>query len=236
MKSLTILACLALLTACAGRDAKPVAMMSPYDRDLSCEQIEAEIQNNEAKAQQLAEEDNSAHNSNVAIGVVGALLFWPALFALDVSDAERVEIEALHDRNMHLATLQRDCSTVNGGGGVQSARAVKHGAYDGKWVVEGPDDGCGSPYAMEINVQGGEAKGLLWRGKAEYNFQGTINQDGKIEKLLAGKTAASNGIVGPRYITVNTAFEEGAASGDYSMAAPGAGTCTVAVNLSRHQA
>jgi hypothetical protein len=238
MKALTVVACLVLLTACAGRDAKPVAMMSPYDRDLSCDQIQAEIQNNETKARQLAEEDNSAHNSNVAIGVVGALLFWPALFALDVSDAERVEIQALHDRNMHLATLQRDCSTVaSTGGQVTTARAVRSGAFDGKWIAEGDDDGCGAqPWAMEINVEGGQAKGLLWRGRAQYNFEGRVNQEGKLEKILAGKTAVSNGIVGPRFITVNTAFEEDTASGDYSMAVPGNTNCTVAVNLSRHQA
>ncbi|WP_119299805.1 hypothetical protein [Dongia deserti] len=180
--------------------------------------------------------DNSDRNANIAIGAVGVLLFWPALFALDLSDAERVEIDALHRRNMHLASLARDCSSTAGRGSITTARAVRSGAFDGKWTGEGGNDGCGSPWAMEISVTGGEAKGLLWRGKAEYNFQGTINREGKLEKALAGKTPASNGVVGPRFITVNAAFGEEAAGGDYSMAAGSAGTCTVAVNLNRHQA
>jgi hypothetical protein len=107
-----------------------------------------------------------------------------------------------------------------------TARAVRSGAFDGKWTGEGGNDGCGSAWAMEINVIGGEAKGLLWRGKAEYNFQGQVTRERKLEKLLAGKTPASNGIAGPRFITVKAAFGEEAASGDYSMASMGAGTCT----------
>jgi hypothetical protein len=238
MKSPAILFGLVLLTACAGRDAKPIPVMNAYDRDLSCEQIQAEIQNNETKASQLADERNSSRNANIAIGTVGALLFWPALFALDLSDAERVEIDALHQRNMHLASLSRDCAPASGsaGGSVMTARAIRSGAFDGKWTGEGGNDGCGSPWAMEIKVEGGQAKGLLWRGKAEYNFQGQVNREGKLEKALAGKTAASNGIVGPRFITVNAAFGDDTASGDYSMAAMGASACTVAVTLNRHQA
>jgi len=223
-----------MLGACAGRSAQPVAMMQPYDDGLSCEQVQAEIQSNEAKARQLTDENNSAHNANIAVGAVGVLLFWPALFALDLSDAERVEIQALHDRNMHLASLQRDCSNV--GGGVTTARAVKHGAFDGKWIAEGTDDGCGLPYAMQIDVSNGEVQGLLWRGKLTYNFAGQIDGDGKLNKALAGKTAASNGIVGARFITVNATFREDRADADYSMPVEGNRECTVPVVLTRHQA
>jgi hypothetical protein len=37
---------------------------------------------------------------------VGAVLFWPALFALDTTDTEQVEINALQSRNAYLTTLQ----------------------------------------------------------------------------------------------------------------------------------
>jgi hypothetical protein len=237
MKSPAILLGLLLLGACAGRTAQPVAVMNTYDNDLSCEQIQAEIQSNEAKARQLVDEDNSDRNANIAIGAVGFLLFWPALFALDLSDAERVEIDALHQRNTHLSSLYRDCSSVaTASGSTMPAKAIRHGAYDGKWTAEGPDDGCGLPWAMQIEVRNGEADGMLWRGKLAYNFAGAINREGRLEKILAGKTAASNGIVGPRFITVNAAFKEDRADGDYSMAARGGGECTVPVILTRHQA
>jgi hypothetical protein len=109
------------------------------------------------------------------------------------------------------------------------------GGFDGKWAGEGENDGCGSSWAMEIAVENGTAKGLLWRGRLEYNFEGRINGEGRLDKVLAGRMAASNGMVGPRFITVNAAFQGEAAQGDYSMPAPGVGTCVVSFNLSRHQ-
>lgn len=237
MKCPAILLGLLVLAACAGRTAQPVATMNTYDNDLSCEQIQAEIQSNEAKASQLVDEENSDRNSNIAIGAVGFLLLWPALFALDLSDAERIEIQALHERNTHLSSLYRDCASVASvaGSSRATARAIRHGAYDGKWIAEGPDDGCGLPWAIQMDIRNDKAEGMLWRGKLAYNFAGVINQDGRLEKALAGKTAASNGIVGPRFITVNMAFKEDRANGDYSMAALG-GECTVPVVLARHQA
>jgi hypothetical protein len=107
--------------------------------------------------------------------------------------------------------------------------------FDGKWAGEGENDGCGSPWAMEVAVDNGMAKGMLWRGRLEYNFEGRINGEGRLDKVLAGRTAASTGLVGPRFITVNAAFQNDAAQGDYSMAAIGVGTCVVSFNLSRHQ-
>jgi hypothetical protein len=211
-------------------------MMTAYDNNLSCEQIQAEIASNEAKARQLIDEDNSNRNANIAIGTVGVLLFWPALFALDLSDAERVEANALHERNTHLASMYRDCSGVGSTGGIQSARTIRHGAYDGKWIAESSEAACGLPWAMQIEVRNGAAEGMLWRGRLAYNFVGRLSRDGRLEKVLAGKTESSNGIVGPRFITVNAGFQDDAAQGDYSMPAPGVGTCIVSFNLSRHQA
>lgn len=236
MKCPVAVFCLLLLGACAGRNAAPVPMMTAYDNNLSCEQIQAEIASNEAKARQLIDEDNSNRNANIAIGTVGVLLFWPALFALDLSDAERVEAGALHERNTHLASLYRDCSGVGSAGGLQSAHAIRHGAYDGKWTAESLEEACGLPWAMQIEVRNGKAEGLLWRGKLAYNFAGSIDRGGQLDKALAGKTAASNGIVGPRFITVNATFRDDRADGDYSMPAPGNGECTVPVVLTRHQA
>ena len=109
------------------------------------------------------------------------------------------------------------------------------GGFDGKWVGEGESDGCGSSWAMEIAVQDGAAKGMLWRGKLEYNFEGRVDGQGRLDKILAGRTAASRGIVGPRFITVNATFANDSAQGDYSMPATGAGTCVVSFSLSRHQ-
>jgi hypothetical protein len=69
----------------------------------------------------------------------------------------------------------------------------------------------------------------------EYNFEGRLDSEGRLEKILAGRTAASNGVVGPRFITMNAAFANESATGAYSMPAVGVGTCTAAVDLARHQ-
>jgi hypothetical protein len=99
------------LAGCAGRKAVPVAVMQPYDNQLSCQQLQAEIASNETQALQLSGQNESAHSNNIAIGVVGAILFWPALFAIDTGDAEKVEMQALHDRNQHLSQVytQQGC-------------------------------------------------------------------------------------------------------------------------------
>lgn len=110
------------------------------------------------------------------------------------------------------------------------------GGFNGRWVGEGHNDGCGSPWAMEIVVRDGAAKGLLWRGPAEYNFEGLLDGEGKLRNALAAKTPAALGVTGPRFITVNAAFAEETATSDYSMATIGPGNCVVAVTLKRHQA
>jgi hypothetical protein len=100
-----------LVTGCAGRDSAPVSAYQSYDTQLSCSQMGAEFMQNETKINQLQSEHDNAHKANVAIGFVGALVFWPALFAIDASDAEQVEMRALRDRNSNLGRMQvsKDC-------------------------------------------------------------------------------------------------------------------------------
>lgn len=100
------------LPGCAGRSASPVAVAQAHDEGLSCAQLTAEVLTNEERAKQLVQEKNSSRNRNIAVGVVGGILFWPALFALDLSDAEKVETEALRARNQYLASLRanQDCT------------------------------------------------------------------------------------------------------------------------------
>lgn len=107
----TILISLIALSACGGRSAVEVPITQATDYQLSCDQIVAEQQQIASKVNTLRAEDDSAHNSNIAIGVVGALIFWPALFALDTGEAEEQEIKAYKARSEHLNTVaaQRGC-------------------------------------------------------------------------------------------------------------------------------
>jgi hypothetical protein len=93
------------LGACGGRAAMPVATVAPGDNLLSCDQITAMVSGNESQIAALAQEERRARAGNVAIGVVGAVLFWPALFALDTTNTEQVEMASLRSRNGYLASL-----------------------------------------------------------------------------------------------------------------------------------
>ena len=101
----------ASLAACGGRDPRHIPVVEPNDVAMDCQALSALIASNNYRIESLYSEHERARDSNVAIGVVGALLFWPALFALDTSDAERVEAQALSDRNRYLASIgqKKDC-------------------------------------------------------------------------------------------------------------------------------
>jgi len=112
-KTLLVTTILALaLSGCAGREAHPVATVQYGDDQLSCLMIQGEIAGNMAQAQNL-QSQAAAHNAtNAGVAVVGALLFWPALFALDLTDYEKVEASALMQRDAHLQQLasEHKCS------------------------------------------------------------------------------------------------------------------------------
>lgn len=94
-----------LASACAGRDPRPVAAVRPTDKDLTCNLMLAEYYSNFKKGVRLAGATSQTTGKNVAIGVIGVLLFWPALFAMDLKGADRAELEALRGRNDHLRQL-----------------------------------------------------------------------------------------------------------------------------------
>ena len=60
------------LSACAGRDPHPVALVQPQDQHSDCAMIKAEIEANNAQAQKLAEENGWKVAQNVLTGAVRA--------------------------------------------------------------------------------------------------------------------------------------------------------------------
>ena len=104
-----------VLAACAGRDAAPVAVVQPGDKDLDCPAIQAEVLANNAQVQQLASEEGGKVAQNVAAGVVG-LFIWPVWFAMDFKGAASKDETALQSRQQYLAVLaaQRNCGAPPG--------------------------------------------------------------------------------------------------------------------------
>ena len=99
------------LSSCGGRQAQPVNTFTQTDVGLSCRQIEAELLSNDRRIRSLVGEHQRSQNQNVAVGAVGLILFWPALFALDLKGAAKQESDALIVRSRNLANIgkQKNC-------------------------------------------------------------------------------------------------------------------------------
>jgi hypothetical protein len=92
------------LSACAGRDPQPIATVQAQDVYSDCTMIRAEIEGNNQKAKQLADEAGMKTAQNVAAGVVGVVI-WPVWFAMDSKGAAGTEAAALQSRQQYLTTL-----------------------------------------------------------------------------------------------------------------------------------
>ena len=94
------------LQACAAQPSNPVAISQPGDAELTCSELATQKARNRAKAQQLAGADEDVVDNNVAAGVASAV-FWPAMFAMDLSNTAQIELRALQDRNETLSRLEQ---------------------------------------------------------------------------------------------------------------------------------
>jgi hypothetical protein len=104
IRALLIIAFGIALTACAGRDAHPVATVQPQDAYSDCSMINAEVQANNSRAQALASEHDAKVVQNVAAGVVG-IVVWPVWFAMDAKGAASTDAAALQSRQEYLVNL-----------------------------------------------------------------------------------------------------------------------------------
>jgi hypothetical protein len=129
IKPLIIMGMCVTVAGCAGRKADPVSVVQGYDHSLTCADARDEIKANEARINQLHADNDKAHNSNIAWGVVGTLLFWPAYFAIDDGNAESTEIAALQSRNDHLLTL----STGQACDGIKTVVTTPNGVPTGTY-------------------------------------------------------------------------------------------------------
>jgi cell division septation protein DedD len=92
------------LAACAGRDPQPIVTVQAQDQYSDCTMIRAEIEANNAKVTQLANEQGWKVAQNVGAGVVG-LVIWPVWFGMDFKDAAGKDAAALEARQKYLTVL-----------------------------------------------------------------------------------------------------------------------------------
>jgi len=91
------------LSACAGRDPQMIATVQPQDQTASCLSLTAEIDANNHKFKELADEQGLKTGQNVAAGVAG-IIVWPLWFAMDFKGAADKEVVALQSRQKYLTT------------------------------------------------------------------------------------------------------------------------------------
>nr|WP_081104442.1 hypothetical protein [Brucella anthropi] len=95
------------LAGCGGREAKPIAATNPTDSAFDCAGISREFAANERQILATLKERSQAQGKNIILGATGALIFFPALFFMDPKSPEKVEIDALRNRNMVLEEIAR---------------------------------------------------------------------------------------------------------------------------------
>ncbi|MFZ1425767.1 MAG: hypothetical protein WAS21_03235 [Geminicoccaceae bacterium] len=100
----TIATAALLISSCAGRDARPVAISQPQDASMACTQIQAEIAGNNQLISDLGSEKGAKVAQNVIVGVAGVIV--PVLwFGMDFKGAASTDQEALKQRNIYLASM-----------------------------------------------------------------------------------------------------------------------------------
>ena len=102
-RALAILALMAL-SACGGREARPVSEVRVTDDQLSCAHIKNEAEVNAARILDLLGEEEAAGENNAALLMAVPISIAFTLF-LDLGDSERQEITALETRNKRLNVL-----------------------------------------------------------------------------------------------------------------------------------
>jgi len=138
LSTAVLLSCSIMLSGCGGREAHPIASTSASDTGLECSGINREFAANERQILSTVKERSQAQGKNVILGATGVLLFWPALFFMDPKSPEKIEIDALRNRNQVLTDLARSrgCAAPKSqlgelykklDGGVKTAPATRGG-------------------------------------------------------------------------------------------------------------
>ena len=93
----SILAMVVALSGCAtaSKDVASIYVSPLQYQSFDCDQLAAENQRLQSRVNQLAGRLDEAASNDKAIGVVGAILFWPALFALGGTKPQEAEYSRL---------------------------------------------------------------------------------------------------------------------------------------------
>ena len=165
------------LTSCAGREAYPVPMVSPYDSEMSCMALNRQMNYAVSKINRLGPQ-RSKFTTNV---------FWFIVFPplMDVKDAEKVEYEAWQTRLSYLEAISLDKGCFYGRrdwGKIKEKEIDKIVYYyqDGKTLEE-----CRQDYfnCLETNNINPSPKCMIYDKKYKIYNQETLPANTKREAI-----------------------------------------------------
>ena len=102
------MAALCWLSGCMGTAPRRIESFQYGDEAKTCQILQAEVADCESQIKKLESKRKSKVGGNIALGIVGGVLFWPALFFLDAKSDENAEIEGLSKRRHNLASIAQD--------------------------------------------------------------------------------------------------------------------------------
>ena len=81
-----------VMVSCAGsfKQIETIPSMSAMDETKTCDQLKLDIVQEYGVCIDHADKIRSKHAGNAVLGVTGAIIFWPALFALDLSKVDNI--------------------------------------------------------------------------------------------------------------------------------------------------
>ncbi len=103
-----------LLAACGGRVAKPINKSNSFDKKLSCNHLLGEAKNNQFRVFELSGGKSSQFRDN-ALLTASTLIVLPSILFIDLSPAQKEEMNAIYERNKVLLSLleAKNCGEVS---------------------------------------------------------------------------------------------------------------------------
>jgi hypothetical protein len=95
------------ICSCGGRLANPVSVQRPQDAQITCPQIDGEINQIRYDISELYSQATTSRKRNVIFNLLSSF-FPPAYVLSDVHQAEKVEINAFRKRHNYLVMLATD--------------------------------------------------------------------------------------------------------------------------------
>lgn len=105
-KAIALALAATVLAGCAGRPANPVMVDQVGDAKKSCAAIQTEMKTIESEIARLLPQTDKK-GKNIGLGVAGAFFLVP-LFFMDLTESEKIEVEAYRQRYNRLKIIATD--------------------------------------------------------------------------------------------------------------------------------